>query len=485
MNRRVIQILNIFCLASFLIPSLRATIPEPEAYGLYNALVPQFNYLSPLHGFNWWNNKIIENMYRYGNNNDATIKLIKLLFYLDQTGTGFHISERNPVKAFDAEFNGKLLKLIVEAQQTIDTPETQELLKKSIKAFFESGKLKAREDKKDPVGNKLPQLIVDSLLEQQGSNRKYIHYTTHLALLTFLSNKVQIKNEYDAFFDEIKPAMISGWQKLIKGSYQLEELVKIWQAIVTAPTSITDFITKNYEAISLAASYIPKTTNPYPPIIPQSYSVKYKSYTFADCGETSLRNFLNIITYQPISQTFNPKLLEQPGITVANSVTQFYAKYPKADDAAIITQDKNPYEDWAKVVSELKGVTYSQGDVCEIKGTGLNNMLMVIDHILFQTNPDELKKLTNSEQLDRLTQTISRDDFNISWDKVAEFNSINSTWLNLPEKTVVNTKNNDIKITFNVKTKKDAFSFDWIFKIGHFEIYPVISSNPSLKIAAS
>jgi hypothetical protein len=434
-----------------------ASIPELEAKGLYTVLKPEYSYLSPINGFNWWNNKIVESMYRYGNENDATIKLVKLLFYLDQTGTTFHPSEYNPIRSFDAKFIGSVCNIILTNQNTFSNPDTQQRMHKELQTLFKG---KQRDTKTNPIGPQFATAIIQSLLEQAGTNSQYMLHTTFFILMTFLWQKVSNKSDYQNFFSQIPVAMHPNWQQLLNQNYIQQEL----QFVLGNVSTITQFISQ-YEPLSIALHYLSNFANPYPAIIQQQYRVQYKEHTFPDCGETSLRNFFNIILYQPTSRLFDINVLQKEGITPTQSFIDFYTKYSSIKEAT----DPNAYNDWATVVSSIQNVNYARGSICEISA-GLSNMLKVIDHLLFQTDATTLKEITNSQQLDQLCKLLSRPDFQISWKGMSASDAPLSA-------TQINTQNTNIKIVFTVKNAAESFSFTWQFLSLHFEIESITSSK--------
>ena len=99
-------------LVTFLSIAMQAEIPFTQIKGLYDPLQKEYKSLSPIHGFNWWQIGIIENMYRFGNPDDATIKLIQELFYLQFDRITFDTThlKRKPATYFTPQTIGKILK---------------------------------------------------------------------------------------------------------------------------------------------------------------------------------------------------------------------------------------------------------------------------------------------------------------------------------------------------------------------------------------
>jgi len=135
MKKYISYILILCCISSL----SQAEISFLELKGLYNGIKEDKKYLSPVHGFNWFKTGVVENMYRYGDEADATIKLIKELFYLQPDGVTFDITSlaRKPAKYFTPRTIGKILNVIEKYKdKTLDPSskvEISTLLKNIIK----------------------------------------------------------------------------------------------------------------------------------------------------------------------------------------------------------------------------------------------------------------------------------------------------------------------------------------------------------------
>lgn len=104
--------------------------------------IPQKNHkhLSLVHGAVWWNNKLIENLYKNGNKKHATIQLLRNLFYLQKDLVTFDITtlNRNPARYFKESTIGIILAILEPYIQVASLTEEikNELsvkLKKAIK----------------------------------------------------------------------------------------------------------------------------------------------------------------------------------------------------------------------------------------------------------------------------------------------------------------------------------------------------------------
>ncbi len=107
---------------------------------------------------------------------------------------------------------------------------------------------------------------------------------------------------------------------------------------------------------------------------------------FPDCGETSLRNFINFLIYDSDNHVFTTELLEKLSENPSPALIAFYKKYKTPE---LILKDQ-AHNAWAQVVSNLPGVQYRNG-TCNISSdTGMKNMLAVINNLLPGVNTWEI-----------------------------------------------------------------------------------------------
>ena len=122
--------LAIFLLS--LVAPLRAEMPFTKIKGLYDAVDEQYAHLAPMHGFAWWRSRVVENLYRYGDTDDATIKMLHELFYLnpgdDITFDVTHL-KRKPAAHLTPQTVGKIL----YTMETVKEASLREALLQVIK----------------------------------------------------------------------------------------------------------------------------------------------------------------------------------------------------------------------------------------------------------------------------------------------------------------------------------------------------------------
>jgi hypothetical protein len=164
-----------------------------------------------------------------------------------------------------------------------------------------------------------------------------------------------------------------------------------------------------------------------PELVPYGTAV-YSKLAYPDCGETTLRNFFNIAfsdggALDPRRiDTFCAQFTDPEGALAG--LRDFYRNYPtrvgQATDAA-----RNA---WSALLSDLNQtadplpITYAIEDCCNLMGTGLENMLNLIAHLLPdevlnqdwpQADPD--RSNLAAKKLDRLCALTSRPGFQFTW----------------------------------------------------------------------
>ncbi len=123
--------------------------------------------------------------------------------------------------------------------------------------------------------------------------------------------------------------------------------------------------------------------SPFPPHVDfkhENDGVQYQGHAFADCGETSLRNLLNLICYDSATREFSLQPLRElardadpSNDAYAHKVLKFYEEHSSTDSIDAVAA----HNAWADVVSGIPGVLYTVADVCDIS-PGFNNMLVLI-----------------------------------------------------------------------------------------------------------
>ena len=131
---------------------------------------------------------------------------------------------------------------------------------------------------------------------------------------------------------------------------------------------------------------------------------------FPDCGETTLRNFLNIIFYDVVNNCFNYKRLCELGAN--DKLKEFYTKFnsltaqSSTDKIKIFNEELNARDAWSIIISNLPNVKYLQTCILDEYGqiynfelnTGLSenlipNMLEVIKKLFKINNFGEFEEI--------------------------------------------------------------------------------------------
>jgi|GEM_PF-4458076 hypothetical protein len=352
--------------------------------GSYDCVRDGFKHLSPFKGYLWSQTKLAEHYYDFGNakvdydergnvkkvhkeSSNATIQLIHRLFYKD-VGT-FKCTIRNNITShFNAEVIGKIL-AIIETSPVAELPK-QLGEKISINSESKSDRKAAREIQK---------LIANSYKESTGENPKYLPYTTHNILLTFLYMSAD-ETKYKDYFDQFSE--LNSKHGILEREFNSEDFFKreneqqlteeIKEKFSSQATweEVEPFVLDHYElffytgieqAINLIASW------------GTAYS---RNYHFADCVETSIRNFINFLIYDQVSQTF--KLPDT--ITASEELKGFYQEFnsPKK----IHSQDA--HDKWAEIVSNKNAeYTHNKTERYELEST-LNNFMKIFNYLFGQ-----------------------------------------------------------------------------------------------------
>ena len=168
-----------------------------------------------------------------------------------------------------------------------------------------------------------------------------------LAILWWISNdKKNIKHYYEGLNDILLPNM----QVTIPTDFE-NNLFMPRDLYNTEPDSFE---------VALAMIYLKKVSSIK--IIDYQYAnTKYGS-NFPDCGETSLRNFINIISYNPDENNFNIAKLQE--LNACENVINYYTVFntineqTSTDKKIIFEREMSARDAWANVVSNLPNVNY-------------------------------------------------------------------------------------------------------------------------------
>ncbi len=322
----------------------------------------------------------------------------------------------------------------------------------------------------------IAQMIVNSLKESRLAPGLYPKYLPEQTLMAYFLKKANTKEDLLALLSGM-PKTLKTPEILIKGSHSRNAFI------------FTRFDPKEYNLALLSSN--PKQTahtwvtqpeelifavmedrlraKPLSPIF--SYASAAHSSLgremYADCGETALRNFFNIVSYDQKNGQFNTDHLTvlngKNFVRVNPKLIEFYKTHHNPSQGI----KQKVHNSWSEnIVSNHSGVKYLRGrpPQCEID-SGIDNIMNIIGHLLFhQAQKDSpIKKATSrSEKLDKLCQSVSREGFNLTWSQ--------------ENRDQVNDHDTEVDIQFKVN---DYPSFIWHFKKNHFYIEDLTNKKDS------
>lgn len=170
---------------------------------LHRIINDKFDHLSILVGFNWWRTHVIENMYRFGSDDDATIQLIKELFHLQFDDITFDVTElgNKPAKYFDGIIVGIIVG-ILEMYQEINVADFkqkdfEQQLSAVLKKHFDPEHIAAQaqkyieelKKKKDKLKKEIEQIV-----SQLKTDEPYKNLKTQISALVIENKNAEQKD---------------------------------------------------------------------------------------------------------------------------------------------------------------------------------------------------------------------------------------------------------------------------------------------------
>ena len=460
--------------------SVFGEIDSTKLKDLNELIRPEFQYLSPIEGFTLLKKGILENLYKYGNEEDQTIRLIRFVFHtvdsvsfnttrlpsnivshLKTSGLGTVL---NQILSDQGDLEGRLVQaLLSELKLEVETPGTSQYTKKERQLLKKSTKEFAK-------------ILTGAIQETLGSEPKYpAHLPEQILLSAFWQKAENDKQEFLTLFHKI-PIILKNETTIsssdedpwLKSEYSLEEYSLEMANLLGRHAAERSLILASHSELStfLAASY-DTWEQLLPPIV--SYDRAFITLEdgeleeFSDCAETSIRNFFNIALKDPQTQKFDLAFLKKKAkekkLILHSSFLTFYEIHNQLTNLA----SRNIHTAWANVVSRLPKVSYnipydypSRKRFCNITN-GIPSILNVFGQLIFRDETwDTLKR---KEKLDLIVQFFSHPGFQITWTSDSE------NFLNEETKYGI--------IAFKINGKS---AFSWTFQGGHFfitqEIHP-------------
>ncbi|MEO5971069.1 MAG: hypothetical protein ABIQ95_14165, partial [Bdellovibrionia bacterium] len=461
-----------------------AEIDHRKLKGIQKLTRPEYQFLSPVYGFGVLKKGILENLYFYGPQEDKTVQLIRLMFHsVDQiTFVATHL----PTKVatyLDTYAIGVLLRLSLSLT---DDSSHQDHESRFLKAIHKAIGLDDEELTRERFKGKERQLLrkgskefVATLLgafdETLGPSRKYpAHFVEHVLLGLFWKKAKNEKSEFIHLLAEIPQALAyekedflfnSGWSEDNYTVDDYNENVSKYKKL-NFPTLATSPLLNNPEVAAYLAYSYKVWDNFLPPIFEyENAELTLDDGTvedFYDCGETSVRNFLNIVLKNSETQSLDTRFLRAPAdawnLTISPALIDFYERNSSLSGFG----SAELHHQWANVVSQLPGVSYRQPSgkpVCNITN-GFKSVMKVFENLIFSTD-HKFASLSAEKQLDQIVQFFSRPDFELSWDLVG-----------------MNREEISLNVGFEVRFFINQLPcFTWKFNPGHFIVSPISSTR--------
>jgi ankyrin repeat protein len=323
------------------------------------------------------------------------------------------------------------------------------------------------------------QSLLGAIVESHPASFYYSPNTVAQSLLAYLWKKANTKEDLLKFLQGMPSCMKKANPSGLQEAYTQKEYTD-WKmkfqngsptaaqidALVSDPERLA-FYAYSHDMIDRPLPTLPGYSNAaHKSLGKNEKDTKRKYHTFADCGETSLRNFFNILLYNKEEKKFDPALLKQvaeknhlqlyaaPGKKTPKGLLAFYERN---SDFSNVESD-SVRDDWSRrVVSNLKSpaVNYIKPEaapVCEINA-GVKNMLAVIENLLGDPKLKDLKK--PQEKWDQICQVFSREGFQLDWTVKGG------------SKESLTDQDTGVELQFTIN---DDPAFDWAFQAGHFFI---------------
>ena len=135
-------------------------------------------------------------------------------------------------------------------------------------------------------------------------------------------------------------------------AYSEEDFRQLMTKLSSSKKSISNMLAKGFEQILLLKVLKPSNFGSAP-ITKYRVLSGTKDQIFADCGENSIRNFINVLIYSPSLAGFDISILEtlnsMPGYELLDGLIDFYHEYNDPNQAS----DTSYYSAWNELISSL------------------------------------------------------------------------------------------------------------------------------------
>ena len=273
-----------------------------------------------------------------------------------------------------------------------------------IKTYIEEKYREGKQELKDKIN------IIHNVIKIEYNINNEQFFRSVLAILWYISND---KNSIKEYYEGLNESF----------TYFNNKFGKILDLIIIPEKYIENLFLKNESLDNITfekALYLAKTLSFGLPLYNQNYSF-YGDFRFADCGESIIRSFINIICYNKESDTFDSRILIS--YEANERVLEYYRIF---DNFEKQTSDKklqifgiemNSRDAWNQVVSNLPDVSYFiKGDI-KYNICALNSSSKELNFLLV------LMKLFNNIK--------SFDDFHLGHDAITIINESSKVFINI------------------------------------------------------
>jgi hypothetical protein len=306
------------------------------------------------------------------------------------------------------------------------------------------------------IANLFVNAIKESRIAASSDHYFYPPYTPEQALIAFMLRRIDSKAD---LVDYLLALEASAEGSILRDPAQREQFIQdSWDRGPEGASRRESLIAEFYERS--------KSSTLLPVMLPDGRAY-HGNVSYSDCGETSLRNFFNIILFNPETGFYDLHIIDEleaqsvdPKLHVAETIRNFY----KVNFDSRISTSKQR-DEWAwNVVSSHEGVHYAtsipeRDPQFQIKGEGsARNMFHLLGYLLFEG--EERTKwfhLDLNQKIQLLSTLISRPSFQIKT-SVREF---------------VEYKDPAMAISFQLN---EIPAFEWMFFEGHMTMESSLST---------
>lgn len=251
------------------------------------------------------------------------------------------------------------------------------------------------------------------------------------------------------------------------------------------PAEVKGMIQSPHKMVTLTLGY-DRYENRFPKIIgtvKSRYDIPdpeqktgFRQVVYSNCGEVWIYDLCNILMGNPETRRFETDYLVERFPNISKDFLRFYREiHPKYTD---VREDMDLQAEWSRVVSNLNApddpapIDYYYGGICDISGTGIDNLLKVFEKLLgvpvytktWQdlVHVEETEKRKNIERGRKLTFLLEN----------LKFTKDSFVWLSgSPSEALENY--GTVTVSYGDEETHPIHCFSWDFIEGHYEFTPL------------